>query len=217
MLRRSRGAARAHLPGPLRALLLGALAVSPAAGASPAQDVESAQVPRAEPDANAPALAEYLPPGQTYSSAVPAPAAVLGVPVGTRHARPSEVVRYFELLANESPRVRTWTYARSHEGRPLVLAAITSPENHARLEELRRAHVKAVRSGAEADPGPLFVWMGYGVHGNEASAMNTSPLLGYHLAAAEGADIDAFLERTVVLVDPVLNPDGAGRFAHWAN
>ncbi|MEL6906649.1 MAG: M14 family zinc carboxypeptidase, partial [Planctomycetota bacterium] len=96
-------------------------------------------------------------------------------------------------------------------------AAITSPANHARLEELRRNHVKKVRSGAETEDGPLFVWMGYGVHGNEASAMNTSPLLGYHLAAAEGAEIDAFLERTVVLVDPVLNPDGAGRFAHWAN
>src|SRR5690606_314751 len=59
--------------------------------------------------------------------------------------------------------------------------------------------------------------MGYSVHGNEASAINASLLAGYHLAAAQGAEIDALLKDAVILVDPCLNPDGATRFSTWVN
>ena len=165
----------------------------------------------------APTLGQYLPEDVRYDGSFPRPESVLGWPVGTWHVRHDQLVRWFEVVAEASPRVTLMEYGRSHEGRPLLLAAVTSPRNHASLEDIRRAHVDAVRSGAEAEPGPAIAWMGYGVHGNESSASNASMLLLYHLAAAQGAEMDRFLENTVVLIDPCINPDGGARFAHWAN
>ncbi|MEM6568824.1 MAG: M14 family zinc carboxypeptidase [Planctomycetota bacterium] len=164
-----------------------------------------------------PSLETYLPPTQAYDAEFPRPDSVLGWPVGTWHVRHDQLVRWFEVVAERSPRVTLERTGATHEQRPTLLATITSPANQARIEEIRRAHVAAVRSGAEQHDGPTVVWMGYGVHGNESSASNASLLLLYHLAAAAGPEIDAFLERTVVLIDPCVNPDGSARFAHWAN
>ncbi|MEM9801509.1 MAG: M14 family zinc carboxypeptidase [Planctomycetota bacterium] len=164
-----------------------------------------------------PTLEAYLPEAQTYDVSFPRPESVLGWPVGTWHVRHDQLVRWFEVVAERSPRVGLERYGESHEQRPLVLATITSPANQARIEEIREAHVAAVRSGAESHDGPAVVWMGYGVHGNEPSASNASLLLLYHLAAATGPEIEAFLDRTIVLIDPCMNPDGNARFAQWAN
>ncbi|MEE2939803.1 MAG: M14 family zinc carboxypeptidase, partial [Planctomycetota bacterium] len=133
------------------------------------------------------------------------------------HVRHDQLVRWYETVAATSPRAALFEYGRTHEGRPLLLCAFSSPRNIARLDEIRAAHVEAVRTGAEDHDGPSVVWMGYGVHGNESSASNASLLLAYHLAAATGPELEAYLDRTVILVDPCVNPDGGARFAHWAN
>lgn len=164
-----------------------------------------------------PKLSQYLPAEQTYDASFAKPEDVLGWPVGTWHVRHDQLVNWFETCAESSPRMTLTRYGRTHEARPLLLATVTSPANHERIEEIREAHVKAVRSGAESHDGPSIVWMGYGVHGNESSASNASLLLAYHLAAATGPEIEAFLEDTVILIDPCVNPDGNARFANWAN
>ena len=68
---------------------------------------------------------------------------------------------------------------------------------------------------------PVVVWLGYSIHGNEASGANAALLVAYHLAAANGGaggDRSPSCSRhTVVLIDPSLNPDGLGRFAQWAD
>ena len=159
-----------------------------------------------------------LPADVTYDPAIPTPASVLGWDVGTWHVRPDQIVRYMEALAAASDRVQLETYGSTHEQRPLLLATISAPANLARIDDIRREHVSAVRAGT----GPsakrkVVVWMGYSVHGNEPSGANASLLVAYHLAAAQGPDIDSLLADTVVLLDPCINPDGLGRFAHWAN
>lgn len=164
--------------------------------------------------------AEELLPGHEgpHDVAVPRPEAVLGWEPGSWHVEPEALVAYMEALAAASDRVSTWTYARSHEGKRLVLAAITSPANQARLEELRAAHVRAVREGTPpADGDPLVVWLGYSVHGNEPSGSNAAPTVAWHLASSSDPDVEALLERTIVLVDPTINPDGLDRFATWVN
>ena len=173
--------------------------------------------PRVLGTEGAPSLEDYLPDGQRYAPGFPRPASVLGWPVGTWHVRHDQLVRWFETVAAASPRAELFEYGRTHEGRPLLLCAFSSPRNIARLDDIRAAHVDAVRRGAEVHDGPSVVWMGYGVHGNESSASNASLLLAYHLAAATGPELEAYLDRTVILVDPCVNPDGGARFAHWAN
>ncbi|MEC7233413.1 MAG: M14 family zinc carboxypeptidase [Planctomycetota bacterium] len=175
------------------------------------------QSPRVLGTDGSPTLEAYLPAGQRYAPDFPRPGAVLGWPVGTWHVRHDQLVRWYETVAAASPRAELFEYGRTHEERPLLLCAFSSPRNIERLDEIRTAHAEAVRAGAEDHDGPSIVWMGYGVHGNESSASNASLLLAYHLAAATGPEFEAYLDRTVILVDPCVNPDGGARFAHWAN
>lgn len=159
----------------------------------------------------------YLPSGVSYDPDFPVPSSVLGWEVGRWHVRHDLLVRWFETVAEASKRVTVTRYGETHEQRPLLLAAVTAPENQARLNELRKARLDAILSGADDYDGPNVIWMGYGVHGNESSASNASLLLAYHLAAATGDEIERFLRDHIVLIDPCVNPDGLSRFAQWAN
>ncbi len=175
----------------------------------------------------APAAAEelsyYLPDAAVaaaYDPAVPVPASVLGYEVGEWHVRPDQLNAYMRAVAASSPRVTVSVQGRTHEQRPQLLLAITSPENHARLDrirESRRGLVDPRLPAPELEELPVVVWLGYSIHGNEPSGANASMLVAYHLAASRSDVVADQLEQAVVLLDPSLNPDGIGRFAHWAN
>ena len=192
------------------------LASSPAAAQPDTQPDPVSDTSSAMPG---PPAAELLPAAE-YDPAVPTPAEYLGWEVGERHVDPGQLTGYLRQLADSSDRVRFEVQGQSHEGRPLPLLVISTPENLARLEEIRERHralsQAPFEAGADADVGdqPVVVWLGYSIHGNEASGSNASLLVAYHLAAAED---DALLEDTIVLIDPSLNPDGLARFAQWAN
>ncbi|MDM7862053.1 M14 family metallopeptidase [Alteromonas sp. ASW11-36] len=161
---------------------------------------------------------EYLPQGIEYNSDVPVPSSVLGAHVGEWHVRPDQLVAYMYAIAEASPRVTVVEYARSHENRPLLLLQITSPDNHARLDELQKTHMETLLAGEKpAQDAPLVMYMGYSVHGNEPSGANAALVIAYYLAAANSTAVDTLLNNNIVLLDPVLNPDGLARFAHWAN
>jgi len=160
-----------------------------------------------------PDLSYYLPQSAQYDNKIPTPESVLGYQVGEWHVRPEQVERYFEELAEISPRVKLHSYAYSHEQRPLILAYISSEKNIKNLETLREQHLKMQKKTDR----PAVTWMGYSVHGNEASGSNASLLFAYHLAAANDEQTLAQLENQIIIVDPMLNPDGLARFAHWAN
>lgn len=166
-------------------------------------------------------LEYYLPVKQAkYDPAVPTPEAVLGYQVGEWHVHHHELVAYAKALDAASDRVTLHEYARSHGRRPLLSLIITAPENHARLENLRQAHVARVREPektADLKDAPIVVWMGYGIHGNEPSASNAALLLAYHLTAARDTATLDLLQHSVVLLDPCLNPDGMERFSDWTN
>ncbi|MEP1743145.1 MAG: M14 family zinc carboxypeptidase, partial [Kangiellaceae bacterium] len=163
------------------------------------------------------ALNYYLPladaANNSYKPEVPTPESQLGYQVGEWHVRPEQLDSYFRQLAAISPRVTIETYAHSYEKRPLSLVFISSEENIKNLESLRQQHLKMEKSTDR----PAVTWMGYSVHGNEASGSNASLLLGYHLAAATDQQTLEQLKDQIIIIDPSLNPDGLSRFAHWAN
>jgi hypothetical protein len=157
-----------------------------------------------------------------YVEDTPQPQSVIGHRIGTRHSTPAEVVRYFRRIAETSERVRLKRHARSYEGRPLVHAVVTAPENMDRLGEIRRQSQRLTEapesvSEDEIEDMPGIVYMGYGVHGDEASTSEAAMLLLYHLAAARSGDVAEMLEDMVILVDPLFNPDGRDRFVDWVN
>ncbi len=164
-------------------------------------------------------LGYYLPDGTAnYDPAIPTPQQSLGYQIGEWHVRAHERMAYMQKLDALSDRITMQEYARSPGRLPLVMLTITSPENHARLDAIRKAHLDHVTIGEpEPKDSPIIVWMGYSVHGNEPSGTNAAMLLAYHLAAARDAWTTELLQKAVVLLEPCLNPDGGERFASWSN
>ncbi|MEX2603880.1 MAG: M14 family metallopeptidase [Gracilimonas sp.] len=157
----------------------------------------------------------------TYNTEIPTPKDVLGAELGEWHVRHDQLVNYMYAVAEASDRVTITEYARTYENRPLLMLTITSPQNQRNIDEIKEEHVKltdATKSGElKLENMPVVVTMSYSVHGNEPSGSNASLAVVYHLAAAQGREINELLNNTIILIDPSINPDGLSRFAHWAN
>ncbi len=151
------------------------------------------------------------------------PAAFLGYGVGQRFTPHHKLVSYFEKVAQQAPsRVKLIPYGTTNEGRPLLLAAVSTPANLDRLESirmnnLRLANVARDRAAAIEAGAPAIVWLSYNVHGNEASSSEASLLTLYTLALQRDTAVQRWLDKTVVLIDPCLNPDGRDRYVNWYN
>lgn len=168
----------------------------------------------------APALAQHaLAAGGPYDPAVPTPQRVLGYEVGERFTPHHLLMRYLERLAATSPRIRLDTVARTFEGREVMLVAVTSEANQRRLAAIRADAARlADPRGASAETldavarrTPAIAWLGFTVHGPEASGLEAAIALLYQLAAGQDTETRMILDSTVVLVDPVENPDGHER------
>lgn len=164
-------------------------------------------------------------PGTRYDPRLPTFRTVLGYEAGERISSPEQLLAYLDALAAASPRVRSFEYGRSWEGRKLVCAAVGSEANLARLDEIRQGMQRLAdpRRTSEAEAKkliatlPAVIWLAAGVHGNEISSPEALLLAAYHLAAARGDDVvDSILNNAVVLLAPMQNPDGRARFsAHF--
>ncbi|MCU7553535.1 M14 family metallopeptidase [Alteromonas sp. ASW11-19] len=163
-------------------------------------------------------VADYLPAGTQFNSAIPTPEEVLGAQVGEWHVRHDQLVTYMRALAEASERVTLEETGRTHENRPLLLLTITAPDNQSNIKQIQQQHMQAWQSGeSRDDSAPLIFYMGYSIHGNEPSGSNAALVIAYYLAAAESEQVTSLLNNNVVLLDPSFNPDGLSRFAQWAN
>ncbi len=166
-------------------------------------------------------LTYYLPPGISYDPAIPTPASIIGHEVGEWHVSHDRLVNYMYALDRASDRISIEQTGITHEGRPLLLLTVTSPRNHQNLESIRSQHIQltdpAQSASLDLSAMPAVFYAGYSIHGNEASGVNAGLLMAYHLAAAQGKDIEEALTNTVILLDPCFNPDGVQRFSSWVN
>ena len=160
----------------------------------------------------------YSPSG-TFDPAVPTPRAVLGYEVGERFTPHHMLMRYIDRLATTSQRIRVDTVAHTFEGRESVVVIATSAANHARMEQILRdaRRIGDPRGASQGDIAtavarmPSIAWLGYTVHGGEASGTEAAIALMYQLAAGRDAETQRILDSVVVLIDPVQNPDGHER------
>jgi hypothetical protein len=148
-------------------------------------------------------------PGTTYDPAIPSPTQALGFELGEHPVRHDQLVSYLSTLDRLSDRLVIEQIGQTHERRPILLLKVTSPANHARLEQLRTDHLARIEAGTDAPTdAPVFVWANYGVHGAEASGKDAVLATAYHLTAATGPEIERTLDTAVVLIVAILNPDG---------
>ncbi|HVR42919.1 MAG TPA: M14 family metallopeptidase, partial [Thermoanaerobaculia bacterium] len=61
---------------------------------------------------------------------------------------------------------------------------------------------------------PAVVWLAFGVHGDESSSAEAAMMVASRLMR-DDAEVRAILERTVVIIDPLQNPDGRERYLTW--
>jgi hypothetical protein len=162
-------------------------------------------------------------PGTSYDPAVPTPDTLLGFPLGSRAATPEEIVRVVQAWDGH-PRVKIVEYARSWEGRPLHYVVVTSPANQARLEAIKAgmARLGDPRGLADGEAQRLMrelpgvAWLAYSIHGNESSGSDASLAVLHHLIAGTDPAVTTLLDEVVVIIDPMMNPDGRARFTHQA-
>ncbi len=163
----------------------------------------------------------YLPGGISYNPNIPTPKEVLGYHPGEWHVSHDQLLYYMRKVATSSDRMIIEEIGRTHEGRPLIQLTISTPANLANLDQIKADHKKITHSSKSGsmntDDMPIVIWLGYSVHGNEASGSNASLLLGYYLAAAIGNEINELLENSIIILDPSFNPDGLQRFSTWVN
>ncbi len=163
-----------------------------------------------------------LAPGARYDPRIPTLRSVTGHETGDAISTPDEISAYLRALAAAAPeRTRLVEYARTWEGRPLHTLVIGAPDRSARLlavkADLRRLADPRTLAAADADrlvrELPVVTWLIHAVHGNEISSSDAALAEAYHLLAAQGdADVDAVLRESIVLIDPLENPDGRARF-----
>ena len=163
----------------------------------------------------------YLPTDITYDSSIPGPARFFGHETGEWHLSHDKLYFYMLELARLSERALWEEYGKSHEGRPLGHLIISSEENIKNIEQLRQQHLllcdPSVSAKTDIKDMPVFIKLGYGIHGNESSAQNASVLVAYYLVAGNGEKIKELLKNAVILIDPSLNPDGMQRHSSWVN
>lgn len=159
------------------------------------------------------------------SATVPSPLAFYGRIAGA----PGELVNstqayaYARALAAASPRVKVFTIGRSEEGRDIILVAIADEEGIRNLGPLKAAMASL------ADPRTLdaaaaenliarsrpFYYFNAALHSDETGSTESVLELAYRLAVSEQPMIRRIRENTVVLINPVANPDGRDKQVEW--
>ncbi len=145
---------------------------------------------------------------------IKSPSEFLGYDIGTQFTRHADVVNYFYYVANNSDLVTYGNYGKTNERRLLTYAIVSSKENLENIELIKTNNLKnaGIKEGA-ANPEIAIVWLSYNVHGNEASSTEAAMQTLFELIV----DKKLWLDNTVVIIDPCVNPDGRDRYVNWYN
>ncbi len=148
---------------------------------------------------------------------VQSPEQFLGYKVGTRFTPHHRIVDYYKAVAAASPTtVKLQQYGVTNEGRPLMVAFVSSAANIANLETIRTTNLLVVnKEGKSGANHPVIVWLSYNVHGNEPSSSEAALLTLHALVDPSNTGTKQYLQNTVVVLDPCINPDGRDRYVNW--
>lgn len=162
-------------------------------------------------------LVDHLP----ASSFVPSPEKVLGYIVGTpgKLTYSREIYRYLRALEKASPRVKVFSMGTTEEGREMILTAISSEANMARLDAFRRntARLGDPRKLSEKEADALIAatkpmyWVTGSIHSPETGSPEMLMELAYRLAVSDAPLVRNIRDNAIVLITPVIEVDGHDR------
>jgi hypothetical protein len=157
----------------------------------------------------------------------PSPETFFGFALGTdgRLVTADDIEKYFQAVAASSDRVKLTDLGTTTEGHRTIVAIVSAPTNLRNLEQIRAANQQLAdpRTLSDADAKQLaathkaVVVIGASIHATEVGATQTAAQLLYNLASATDAATLDELEHLVVIVVPMLNPDGHRLVVDWYN
>jgi hypothetical protein len=134
----------------------------------------------------------------------------------------TQFVEYWQKLDKESDRMKVVEIGKTAEGRPQLMAIITSPENHKKLDrykEISRRLAQAEgltdeQARALAKEGKGIVWFDGGLHATEVLGAHQLIETVYQLVSRNDAETLRFLNDLVILAVHA-NPDGMELVSKW--
>jgi hypothetical protein len=136
----------------------------------------------------------------------------------------TQIRSYFEKLAQESNRIKLFTIGESVLKKPIIMAAISTAENLAKLDrwkeiahKLRDPRTTSVEEARKlAKEGKAIVLITCSLHATEIGASQMSMELAYDLVTGKTFfDAGKILADVVFLLVPTHNPDGNQMVVDW--
>jgi hypothetical protein len=169
--------------------------------------------------------------GLTVAASVPQaqapitpPQAHLGFNFGDDYqlANYRQLADYWRTLDAQSDRLVVREIGKTSEGRPHLMAIVTSPANHRNLEKYRDISKRlALAEGltpdearALAKQGKAVVWIDGGLHANETLGAQQLGEMVYQMVSRTDDETMRFLDECVILFVHA-NPDGHDLVADW--
>jgi hypothetical protein len=159
------------------------------------------------------------------SAAIPAPESHFGHAMGADRKLLdwSKVVSYFQLLKDNSDRIRVDELGKSTEGRPFIAATIAAPETLRNLDKYRniQAQLADPRSTTDAQAekliaeGKTVVLITCAIHSTEVASTSTAIEFAYKLLTEDKPKFQSILQNTIFILVPSLNPDGVDLVTNW--
>jgi hypothetical protein len=136
----------------------------------------------------------------------------------------TQLVDYWKKLAQESDRMKLVEIGRTAEGRTMVMAIITAPANHKKLDRYKEiARRLATAEGLSDDQahdlaaeGKAVVWIDGGLHATEVLGAQQLMELVYQMVSMNDPETLRILKDVILLATPV-NPDGMELVSNWYN
>lgn len=162
----------------------------------------------------------------TAQGKLTSPKAFFGFDVGADYhlINYTKYVAWLNQLAKESDRIVLDTIGKTEEGRPQVMAIISSPENIKNREHFRQISERLSRAEgltdaqahALAKEGRLIMWIDGGLHATEVLGAQQMPETVWQLVSMNDEETTRFRNDCIVLVVPA-NPDGMELVSDWYN
>ena len=152
------------------------------------------------------------------------PEQVFGFKVGSdrKLADYSQMLTFYKQLANNSDRVILKEIGKSSEGQPMILLFISTAENLLQLDkwkkissELARARINEDKAREHAKNGKTILWIDGGMHATERAHGQMTAELAYRVAIEESSEMKKIRENVILLLMPVINPDGMRLVVDW--
>lgn len=159
------------------------------------------------------------------SERIPSPEEFFGFQMGSERniARWNRIVEYFKVLATRSDSIQVIDMGPSTEDHPFLLVIISSSENLANLERLKKvnAQISDPRGMAEEEmtsliaEGRAVICQSMSLHASEIGGTQMAPELAYDLLTRRDEETRRILENVVFLMIPCFNPDGQIMVTDW--